>query len=357
MTHPDPESSIAPSTAPLEMSAETTLLARASQHVAAILSLAVEHRPGTPALLVYDRRSELSRLVAEAYRLCLPGADHRDFDACAESALRAAFTALPRGGLAVLVQSSSFRLDAFRIRVELFKQGLKVIEHPHLERMTGPEVGLYVDSLAYDPDYYRRLGPALKQRIDRAQTAELVTPAGRLTYRGGLEPAKLNIGDYRNMANVGGQYPIGEVFTEARDLTMVSGRLQISHFGDTDFRVNQPPQPINLIVERGEVLACEHSTEPFERVLETIRGDEGAVTLRELGFGLNRAFSLARSVSDIGTFERMCGVHLSLGKKHATYPKAGIDKQRARYHVDVFARIEQVLLDGESVYRDGAWLG
>jgi hypothetical protein len=39
----------------------------------------------------------------------------------------------------VLVQSTSFRMDAYRIRIELFKRGLKVIEHVHLSRMPGEQ--------------------------------------------------------------------------------------------------------------------------------------------------------------------------------------------------------------------------
>ena len=70
---------------------------------------------------------------------------------------------------------------------------------------------------------------------------------------------------------------------------------------------------------------------------------------------MNRAFSRERIVSDIGTYERMCGVHLSLGAKHASYNKPNIRKRSARHHVDVFVITEDVQLDGGSVYREGAW--
>ena len=62
-----------------------------------------------------------------------------------------------------------------------------------------------------------------------------------------------------------------------------------------------------------------------------------------------------RTVLDIGSFERMCGVHLSLGSKHATYNKPEIRKKAARYHVDVFAATSAVLIDGESLFSDGGW--
>jgi len=68
----------------------------------------------------------------------------------------------------VLVQTTNFRMDAYRIRVELFKRDLKVIEHPHLGRMPGEEALLYIDALAYDADYYRGVGRGLKAKIDAA---------------------------------------------------------------------------------------------------------------------------------------------------------------------------------------------
>ena len=70
---------------------------------------------------------------------------------------------------------------------------------------------------------------------------------------------------------------------------------------------------------------------------------------------MNRAFSRDCMVDDIGTFERMCGIHLSLGAKHGVYAKPQFKRKEARYHVDVFAVTEAVYLDDEQVYRDGAW--
>jgi hypothetical protein len=255
----------------------------------------------------------------------------------------------------VLIQSTSFRLDAFRIRIELFRRSLKVVEHPHLARMPGAEGLIYIDSLAYDPAYFRGVGHALKKRIDQAQVGVIDSGGERLVFPSAFEPAKLNIGDYSGMQNVGGQYPIGEVFTESRDLEAVDGRVRISFFGDTSFTVNRPDHPITLEVERGRVTGALGSTPEFDQVLASIRAADGEVWLRELGFGMNRAFDQERTVSDIGTFERMCGVHLSLGSKHATYNKPNIRKKTARHHVDVFVLTECVLLDDEIAYRDGAW--
>ena len=70
---------------------------------------------------------------------------------------------------------------------------------------------------------------------------------------------------------------------------------------------------------------------------------------------MNRAFSQERLVDDIGTYERMCGIHLSLGAKHGVYNKPNIRRATARYHVDVFAVTDAVYLDDEVVYSGGAW--
>lgn len=332
-----------------------TRLDQAEGHLRDILDLAIEHRPEASAVVVWDERSELARLLSEAYRRCLPEATALEFDGTPPEVILAAFERLAPGDLVVLIQSTSFRLDAFRIRLQLFKRSLAVIEHPHLARMTPEDVPIYIDALAYDPAYYRGVGRALKERIDRARTAVVESGGERLVYSAGLEPAKLNVGDYRDMQNTGGQFPIGEVFTESRSLEAVNGRVRIAFFGDTAFHVNRPTRPITLVVERGRVTDTLESTPEFEAVLANIRADEGEVRLRELGFGMNRALTHERVISDIGTFERMCGVHLSLGAKHASYGKPEIKRKQARHHVDVFAVTQSVLLDDEPVYVEGAW--
>jgi len=327
----------------------------AQKHVHDILSMAIEHAPPRAAVVVADTRCDLAVALTEAYRRCLPAARFIDFDAVAPDEVLAAFAALEAGDLVVLIQSTNFRLEAFRLRVELFKRSLKVIEHPHLSRMPGVQADYYIESLAYDPAYYRDVGYALKARIDRARGGVVDSGGERLVFAAPFEPAKLNIGDYSEMNNVGGQFPIGEVFTESQDLEAVNGRVRIFVFGDTTFRVNRPEQPITLVVAKGRVVEAIDSTPDFDQVLEKIRADEGEVWLRELGFGMNRAFSRERMVDDIGTYERMCGIHLSLGAKHGVYSKPNIRRTTARYHIDVFAVTDAVYLDDELVYRDGAW--
>lgn len=334
----------------------TGAIEEATTHLRDVLAHAIEHGPEHAALVVYDTRTPLARALTEGYRRNLPEATFIDFDAATPDAVLAAFRAMAPKDLVVLVQSSNFRLDGFRVRVELFKLGLKVVEHVHLSRMPGPQSEHYIEALAYDPAYFRGTGRALKRRIDVAPHARVVGGGETLHFSSPFEPAKLNVGDYSEMNNVGGQFPIGEVFTEALDLEAVHGRVQVHVFGDTNYRSNRPEVPVTLIVERGRVVGAENATPAFQEVLDKITADEGEVWVRELGFGLNRAFTRERRVDDIGTYERMCGIHLSLGAKHGVYPKPGFKRKDARYHIDVFAVTDAVYLGEERIYENGAWI-
>jgi aminopeptidase len=333
-----------------------TTITTATQHVRDILALAVMHTQEQAALIIYDVRCPLALALTEAYRRALPTATFIDFDAVNPDEIFAAFKTLQAADLVVLIQSTSFRLKDFRIRVELFEQGLKVIEHPHLQRMREQEPFYYIDSLAYDPSYYRGVGHALKNIIDNAGSAVVDSGGERLVFAQALEPAKLNIGDYTDMKNIGGQFPIGEVFTEAQTLESVNGRVRIYAFADTSFTVNIPEKPITLVVAAGRVTEVLDSVPEFDDVMKAIREHEGEVWLRELGFGMNRAFTRDKTVSDIGTYERMCGIHLSLGSKHGVYKKSNFRTRDTWFHVDVFAVTEKVYVDDMVVYENGGWV-
>ncbi len=311
---------------------------------------------GQKALVVYDDGCPLSRLLAQAYRQILPRATVIDFDQSDAEKIKDELHKLSPQDLVVLIQSMSFRLDAFRIRIHLFERGLKVIEHPHLSRVQDNEIATYVASLNYDANYYRQLGPELKKRLDQARKVKLLNADLALTYAGHFETAKLNIGDYTGMKNWGGQFPIGEVFTELRDLECLSGKIALFAFGDNDFSITNCEPPLVLDIQRGRVVASHPVNPLFEEILEKIRQHEGAVWVRELGFGLNRAITRTIQIHDVGIYERMCGVHLSLGAKHALYPKVGFDKKKVKFHVDVFAVIDSVTIDDETVYEEDAYV-
>lgn len=333
-----------------------TLILRAKHHLSDLLSIAFNHTSKERAVVVYDTNCLLSTLLMQGYKRCLPDALLIDFNTVPHEKILEIFASLHPFDLVALIQSKSFRLNEFRLRVELFKKQIKVIEHPHLSRMSDDEASYYIDSLAYDADYYRKVGRGLKAKIDAAPSGIIDSGGEFLLYSSPFEPAKLNIGDYSDMPNTGGQFPLGEVFTEAQDLRALNGRAKIFCFGDVTYKLNTPETPIIIIVEQGQVVACENSTPAFDEILFNIRRDEGTVWVRELGLGLNRAFDKTRTVADTGTYERMCGVHLSLGAKHGIYGKPGFKRRDGKYHVDIFVDTQSFTLGDEIVYKDGAWI-
>ncbi len=316
---------------------------------------AIGYAPPRRALVVFDRQSELSSLLVDGYRAALPDGQFVDFDKTTPEDVRALMNSMSPGDLVVLVQSGSFRLDNFRFRLELFKRELVVIEHPHLRRMQGDELTTYVDAIAYDREYYRTLGPKIKSAIDGAARIVVSCADAELVYDGPFETAKLNIGDYAGMKNVGGQFPIGEVFTEPAALENVSGTVDLFAFADTNFELMVPERPIRATIEKGILTNVEHAPPEFIAMMDHIRADE-ALTVRELGFGMNRAMTRHRFLKDVGSYERMCGIHISLGGKHTIYAKPGFPKRTSLYHVDVFVDVTRVTIDGVRAFEDGGYI-
>jgi len=300
--------------------------------------------------------SSLSKLLTTAYRETLPHGVFINFHEMDKEQILSEIDLLEAGDFVALVQSKSFRLSDFRIRIELFKMGIKVAEHPHLARMSqGDEPTHYVNALAYDKAYYHHNGHTLKSLLEKASTAVIYCGEEQLIYPSAFESAKLNIGDYREMKNIGGQFPIGEVFTELKTLTDLSGRAKVMAFGDINYKVNIPKEPITIIIDEGKVVGTQNSTEDFEVMLNLIR-DEETLWVRELGLGLNRALSPKNFVSDMGTFERMSGIHLSLGAKHGIYAKEGMKRNSGKFHIDVMLETTEFRIDDELVFDGKRWL-
>jgi ribA/ribD-fused uncharacterized protein len=334
-----------------------TLIPTASQNIKDILSDVFVHDESHHALVIYDLDSPLSCILAEAYRIALPNARFINFNESQREEILFEIDALKAHDFVALIQSTSFRLSAFRIRIELFKKSIKVAEHPHLARMPkDEEMHYYIHALAYDKSYFHHTGHRLKALVNEAKGAVVYSGDEVLIYSGEFEDAKINIGDYREMKNIGGQFPIGEVFTEAKVLTSLNGSCTIIAFGDRNYKVNIPPHPITIIIKEGKIIETKNTTEEFEAVLKMIREEEDIVWVRELGLGLNRAFSKDKFVSDMGTFERMCGLHLSLGAKHGIYAKEGMKRNSGKFHIDVMIDTSSFEIDGKVLFDGEKWL-
>lgn len=377
----------------------TDLIQKASQNIQDILKYSIKFDPAIhSSLVVFDTQDELTKIITAAYKIALPGAKFLDFDTTDKQQIIAEFDALKPHDLVILIQTGSFRLDEFRIRIHLFNHKLKVIEHLHLYRNEQKTWPIYVDSLAYDPTWYGKMGVALQDRLANCETLVIRTSSNfeatnqvdgnantpetlippiykgdsfdkstanydasktstisQVTVTGGLEIPKLNTGDYTGMVNVGGTFPIGEVFTESKVLENLNGSFWVYAFANEKFEIMMP-EIFEVNVVNGLVDSwSKNAPKEFISVIENIKLQERAI-VREIGFGLNRAMSKTLPLGDITAFERIVGVHLSIGEKHSVYSKADITKHKARFHVDLFLQTKQVLVDGQVIFEDGAYL-
>ncbi|RLA61085.1 MAG: hypothetical protein DRQ78_08965, partial [Epsilonproteobacteria bacterium] len=150
----------------------TNLVQLASKNLTDVLSDVFLHDDSHTALVIYDLNSPLSQILTEAYHMALSQGNFINFHDTDTEVILAEIDALQSGDFVALVQSTSFRLSAFRIRIELFKKSIKVAEHPHLARMpTDTEVSHYVNALAYEKAYFHHTGHTLKDLINKARGA------------------------------------------------------------------------------------------------------------------------------------------------------------------------------------------
>ncbi len=327
------------------------LISLASKNLSDIVRDAIALKPTEQALIIYDTEAPLTQIVLAGYREAIPQGIFIDFNTVTPAEIMQSIDGCKAGDLVVLLQSTNFRLNEFRFRIELFTRNLKTIEHIHLKRIHEDQFECYLNGLAYDPTYYRPRGLGIKKVLDSAKEIRVTCVGGtQLLYSGEMESSKLNVGDYSAMKNVGGTYPIGEVFTEAKDLTTVNGEAMIFGYAGEDHIV-RIVEPFKVVIQKGILTASDAPAE-FQHILELIKADE-EVYVREFGLGLNPAFGKYSVVNDITAFERQKGMHMSLGAKHAVYAKQGINRKKGRYHVDIFVDIETIVVDGNILYTEG----
>jgi aminopeptidase len=327
----------------------------ATMNIRDTLEIALQHTSSERALVVFDTETELSRILLEAYKVVLPDAHFLEFHTHTKDQIIAQFDALSPRDLVVLIQSRDFRLNEFRIRIHLFQKSLKVVDHLHLYRMHGKEIETYLHALSYDQDWYRCFGEQLAQKIEHAQRIVYHYNEDVCSVEGGFEVPKRNLGNYVGMQNIGGTFPIGEVFTEAKELNQMNGSLWIQAFADTSFEIVFH-EPFRIDIKSGTIIDWSVNTPAsFIAVLDAVRSNERCL-IRELGFGLNRAITTKHYVSDITAFERIIGPHVSLGEKHTVYKKQGITADRTRFHVDLFPIVDSITLDDTPIFEKNQYI-
>jgi aminopeptidase len=332
------------------------LTQKATQNINDILSFSIKFdiNGDSKALVIYDTQNGLTDIITEAYKNSIPNARFIDFDTLDKESALKEFRKMNPNDLVVLIQTGNFRLDDFRIRLHLFEQKLRVIEHMHLYRNSEDVWDVYVDSLAYDTNWYPVIGKKLSSKLESTKTLQIKSKEAILEVQNGLEIPKPNLGDYTSMNNVGGTFPIGEVFTEAKNFEDMNGSVYIYAFADKEFNISMH-KPFRIDISKGIVVGFgEDAPQMFVDVWNTVKQSERAL-IREVGFGLNRAITKERYLGDITAFERILGLHMSMGEKHSVYKKEGIIAKKSRFHVDLFLATDQVLCDGEVIFEDGEY--
>jgi len=228
--------------------------------------------------------------------------------------------------------------------------------------MSEEQYQIYIDALGFNCDRYRMIANRLKSIVDHSKTIQVTSGndenSYELKYDGGMEPCKLNIGDYTGMENVGGTYPIGEVFSEAKELSGVNGKISIFAFPNPTRLLEFAPSPILLTIRESQIVDWDRSTSPphFNEMLDLIRdGEGGKIYVREFGMGLNESMGRAKYLNDITAFERQCGMHISIGQKHTVYKKKGIKAKKTRFHLDLFVNLQRLVVDDVVIFENGKW--
>ncbi len=187
---------------------------------------------------------------------------------------------LPKGSIAILVQSTNFRLSTFRIRLELFNIGVHVIEFNHLAYIKENEFETFEKTLDYHTDIYIEQLEKFGSYIDRGLTPVCHSSQGHTLTFGAVERARGNTGDYRKSEHKGGTFPIGEIFTEAIDLETVSGEALVESYPGDTFEVIHDT-PFLIRVEKGRVLPSDNFPPMFQKIYNFIVEAEGEVMIRE----------------------------------------------------------------------------
>ncbi|MEI7510856.1 MAG: hypothetical protein WCJ84_01720 [Candidatus Peregrinibacteria bacterium] len=311
-----------------------------------------------PQILIFDRQSPLSNLLANAYVQNMPKAEIINFDEWDPQEITQKLLVLPAGATVILVQSRDFRLDDFRIRLKLFNNGVGCLEHTHLQYFYPEQYETYADALVFRGEYYKNLGIRLAEKIENSLETKIFSRDGSVLSFGKMEKCQVNHGLFSEQKNRGGGAICGEVFSEALDFSTVNGEMMVSCYPDKDLRI-VVCKPFRVRIEKS-MLHCDDPLCPQdfrENILERItREEEGEVMVREAGFGLNPAISIKTPLADVNAFERMAGFHLSLGKKHNIYRQKIHKKIVQRYHIDIFADLERIEVDRVCVFEKGRYL-
>jgi aminopeptidase len=304
-------------------------------------------------LLVHQEGSgsELNDLLTQGYRAALQNYSFEEinFDPDDPNSLKKKLFSLQPNDTAILVQNVNFRLSSFRIRLELKNKGVYAIEHTRLAMSKGKEVESYLNALTYDYPRYKKVSEKLLEDLKTAREVIIVsTDDSTLTYTGPFEEARSNIGELNK--TLGGFYPIGEVFTEPKDLANVNGTILVYAFPNKIYETTIV-KPFKVTLKEGCIISHE-GAEEFEEIVKLVREEnsDGKVWVREMGFGLNKYINKKSPLTFVSAHERQEGFHISLGLKHGVYRKKLLKSVNQQFHIDLFVDLKKIQIDKKTVW-------
>lgn len=306
-------------------------------------------------VIIYDEDSPLAKILANGYKHVLKDRDKNTtqivkFDETKKEYFKTLLHSLEEGSSVFLIQSTSFRLDDFRIRLQLFNAGVGCMEHSHLSYYTGDQEETFLNALTWKGDEYDRLGKTVRNLLETSDEIRIFSGESDMLTFGQMEEAKINDGRFYAQKNRGGSSICGEVFSEAKDLEAVNGKLTIHCYPNSDFMI-QKCTPFSIRLEKGRIVHVDKNApaEFLENIIDRVRAGEtnedgeSEVMIREAGFGLNPFISMENPLSYVSIFERQAGFHVSVGKKHNIYRKKFHKKIVQRYHIDIFADMKKMV--------------
>lgn len=310
-------------------------------------------------LLIYDTDSSLAKLLSETYMKEIQSNPHQNinFPIVDESVVEEAITSLPPHSLVILVQSLSFRMTKHRLRADLFRAGHMVVEHARLALNMDEEIQNYIGSLRYDTPYYVQATTVMEKLMQ--ENTQLRIESGQdlvLEINSPLEKPLKNTGDFSDNPIVAAGFPIGEIFTEAKELDKMNGSVLVFGFPTLEHKTHFCT-PFEVQIKDGCVVS-HNGPGLFADILQRIASEEvnAAVQVREIGFGLNRGIGFEKTLHEPTSFERFAGMHFSLGLKHAMYGKKLGRKVYQKYHIDIFCKVKNVFIGDTQIINDGKYV-
>ena len=311
-------------------------------------------------ILIYDLESPLSRLVSNAYIENFKEfkGETIDINKVDKEELIKRLWALKENSTVILVQSTNFRLDNFRIRLQLHNNWVWCLEHNHLQYMKEDEYENYADAIEYKTPYYDELSWKLKELCDNSDTMRFVSRDGSImNIEWWFEDMKQNTWNYE-WKRRWWTLPIWENFNEALDFDKVNGELSIVIYPWMDFQIRKVDKPFKIKINKSIVTTDDpNAPKEFIELLDLIKASEdNEVMLRELWFWLNPNINNDKQLADVNFFERKAWFHVSIWKKHQIYRKKMHKSVVQRYHIDIFPDIKEIYVWETKIFKDDKYI-